>query len=57
MFHTHLLKFFREVLTEHDRYEAVGVIYLRFQKTFDKVPYHGLRSKVRVLGITGETPY
>ena len=50
---TNLLEFFHNVFTEHDRDKAVDVIYLDFQKAFDKVPYRRLLSKVRALGIDG----
>ena len=46
--------FFHEVFTEHDRCKAVDVIYMDFQKAFDKVPFGRLMLKVRSLGIQGE---
>lgn len=51
---TNLLEFFHEVFTEHDRCKAVDVIYMDFQKAFDKVPFRRLISKVRAIGIQGE---
>ena len=51
---TNLLEFFHEVFTEHDRCKAVDVIYMDFQKAFDKVPFRRLMLKVRALGVEGE---
>ena len=50
---TNLVEFFHFVFSEHDRDKAVDVIYLDFQKAFDKVPHHRLLRKVRALGIDG----
>ena len=50
---TNLLEFFHYVFSEHDRDKAVDVIYLDFQKAFDKVPHRRLLRKVRALGIDG----
>ena len=51
---TNLLEFFNFVFSEHDRDKAVDVIYLDFQKAFDKVPHRRLLKKVRALGVDGE---
>jgi len=51
---TNLLEFFHEVFTEHDQCKAVDVVYMDFQKAFDKVPFRRLMSKVRALGIGDE---
>ena len=51
---TNLLEFFHEVFTEHDRCKAVDVVYMDFQKAFDKVPFRRLMLKIRALGIQGE---
>ncbi|KAF2366666.1 Reverse transcriptase domain [Trinorchestia longiramus] len=50
---TNLLDFFREVNRIHDRTEAVDLVYLDFQKAFDKVPYERLVAKVEAHGIRG----
>ena len=50
---TNLVEFFHFVFSEHDRDKAVDVIYLDFQKAFDKVPHRRLLGKVRALGIDG----
>ena len=50
---TNLLEFFHFVFSEQDRDKAVDVIYLDFQKAFDKVPHRRLLRKVRALGIEG----
>ena len=50
---TNLVEFFHFVFSEHDRDKAVDVVYLDFQKAFDKVPHRRLLVKVRALGIDG----
>ena len=50
---TNLLEFFHFVFSEQDRDKAVDVIYLDFQKAFDKVPHRRLLRKVRAHGIDG----
>ena len=45
---TNLLEFFEEVTRKLDKGEPVDVIYLDFQKTFDKVPRRRLLNKLRV---------
>ena len=50
---TNLLEFFHFVFSEQDRDKAVDVIYLDFQKAFDKVPHRRLLRKVRALGVDG----
>ena len=50
---TNLVEFFHFVFSEHDRDKAVDVVYLDFQKAFDKVPHRRLLRKVRALGIDG----
>ena len=39
---------------EYDKNRAVDILYLDFQKAFDKVPHKRLIMKVRALGIGGE---
>ena len=51
---TNLLEFFHFVFSEHDRDKEVDIIYLDFQKAFDKVPHRRLMKKVRYIGIDGE---
>ena len=51
---TNLLEFFHDMMREHDKDRAVDVLYLDFQKAFDKVPHGKLMSKVRALGIGGK---
>ena len=50
---TNLLDFFNDVFKMYDNSKAVDVIYLDFQKAFDKVPHKRLISKVKAHGITG----
>eukprot|EP00061_Rhincodon_typus_P011728 g36966.t1 len=47
---TNLLEFFEEVMSKLDT-EPVGIIYLDFQKAFDKVPHRRLTNKIRAHGI------
>ena len=49
---TNLLDFFNEVYSLYDNMKAVDIIYLDFQKAFDKVPHKHLFSKVKAHGIT-----
>lgn len=50
---TNLLDFFHHVYNLFDDTRAVDVIYLDFQKAFDKVPHKRLINKVKAHGITG----
>ena len=50
---TNLLEFFGQVYQEYDECKAVDLIYLDFQKAFDKVPHERLMLKVASLGIRG----
>ena len=51
---TNLLHFF-EIVTDYvDNGCPVDVLYLDFQKAFDKVPHQRLLSKLEALGITGK---
>ncbi|KAF2350290.1 Reverse transcriptase domain [Trinorchestia longiramus] len=57
--HTNLLDFFGEVNCIYDHKKAVDLVYLDFQKAFDKVPHERLMAKVEAHGIrdwlTGRT--
>ena len=50
---TNLLDFFQHVTELYDDNKAVDLIYLDFQKAFDKVPHERLLKKVEGLGIVG----
>ena len=50
---SNLLDFYNDVFQMYDDTRAVDVIYLDFQKAFDKVPHRRLISKVKAHGITG----
>ena len=52
-FLTNLLEFFEVVTSRVDRGEPVDIVYLDFQKAFDKVPHKRLVSKIKVHGIGG----
>ena len=51
---TNLLDFFYDILNHYDESKAVDIIYLDFQKAFDKVPHKRLMIKLKSLGIQGE---
>eukprot|EP00061_Rhincodon_typus_P013731 g40284.t1 len=51
---TNLLEFFEEVTTKFDKGEPVDVIYLDFQKAFEKVPHRRLLNKIRTHGVWGK---
>ena len=51
---TNLLDFYNDVFNIFDESKAVDVIYLDFQKAFDKVPHKRLLSKLNSHGITGK---
>ena len=50
---TNLIEFYHKLLLQHDTTKALDVIYLDFQKAFDKVPHDKLMQKVKALGISG----
>ena len=50
---TNLLEFFEDVTSRMDKGEPVDVVYLDFQKAFDKVPHKRLVCKIRAHGIGG----
>ncbi|KAF2354344.1 Reverse transcriptase domain [Trinorchestia longiramus] len=50
---TNLLDFFGEVNRKSDSTKAVDLVYLDFQKAFDKVPHERLMAKVEAHGIRG----
>ena len=50
---TNLLEFFNDIYKIHDETRAADIIYLDFQKAFDKVPHRRLLKKVEALGISG----
>ncbi len=50
---TNLLEFYHNLINVHDKTKALDIIFLDFQKAFDKVPHDQLMIKVRALGIKG----
>ena len=52
---TNLLEFYNKLFHLHDETKSLDIIYLDFQKAFDKVPHEKLLLKVEALGITGNT--
>ncbi len=50
---TNLIEFFHGMLSEYDQCRAIDILYLDFQKAFDKVPHRRLMSKIRALGVRG----
>ena len=53
---TNLLDFYNYVFCECDRSRAVDVVFLDFQKAFDKVPHRRFMKEVRALGIVDNVP-
>jgi hypothetical protein len=51
---TNLLEFLEHVTNYVDQGYPIDVIYLDFQKAFDKVPHKRLMLKLRALGIVDE---
>lgn len=51
---TNLLEIFEEINSRTDKGESVDVVYLDFQKAFDKVPHGRLLRKMRAHGIKGQ---
>lgn len=51
---TNLVDFFHYFSTVYDLKKFVDVLYLNFQKAFNKVPQKKLMTKVRQLGIKGK---
>ena len=51
---TNLLDFFYDILNQYDKSKAVDIVYLDFQKAFDKVPHKRLLTKLKSHGIQGD---
>ena len=51
---TNLLEFFHDMFNLYDKSRAIDILYLDFQKAFDKVPHKRLMAKVRGYGIIDE---
>ena len=51
---SNLLTFYNDLFTEYDNSRSLDVVYLDFQKAFDKVPHSKLLVKIKQLGITGQ---
>ena len=51
---TNLLDFFHDMFSIYDNSRAIDILYLDFQKAFDKVPHKRLMAKVRSLGFIDE---
>ena len=50
---TNLLDFFHDVFDNYDKCRSIDIIYLDFQKAFDKVPHKRLLDKLLTHGISG----
>ena len=51
---TNLLDFYKDVFNIFDETKAVDIIYLNFQKAFDKVPHKRLLKILKLHGIAGK---
>ena len=51
---TNILEFYEAVSDWVDEGKAVDIVYIDFQKAFDKVPHRRLLAKVRACGVTGQ---
>ena len=51
---TSLFDFYNNVFNIYDETKAVDIIYLDFQKAFDKVPHERLLNKLKWHGIAGK---
>ncbi len=45
---------YNDLLHAHDNTKSLDIVYLDFQKEFDKVPHSKLMVKVKQLGINGK---
>ncbi len=48
-----MLTFYNDLFHTHDIIKSLDIVYLDFQKPFDKVPHNKLMLKVKQLGIDG----
>ena len=51
---TNLLEFYSKLFTEFDAIQSLDIIFLDFQKAFDKIPHDKLLFKVDQIGIRGK---
>ena len=51
---TNLLEFMEKVTKEYDSGNALDIVYLDFEKAFDKVPHSKLIDKLKFFGIQGQ---
>ena len=50
---TNLLDFFYDIINIYDETKSVDIVYLDFQKAFDKVPHKRLLAKLKAHGFSG----
>ena len=50
---TNLLDFFYDIMNIYDETKSVDIVYLDFQKAFDKVPHKRLLAKLKAHGFSG----
>ena len=50
---SNLLTFYNDLFFAHDASRSLDIVYLDFQKAFDKVPHNKLMFKIKQLGIDG----
>ncbi len=51
---SNLLTFYNDLLHAQDNTKSLDIVYLDFQKVFDKAPHNKLMFKVKQLGINGK---
>ena len=51
---TNLLEFYNKLFMQHDAIQALDIIFLDFQKAFDKIPHDKLLYKIDKIGIRGQ---
>ena len=51
---SNLLTFYNDLFSDYDVARSLDIVYLDFQKAFDKVPHHKLLYKLKQIGIDGQ---
>ncbi len=48
------MTFYNDLFSDYDVTQSLDIVYLDFQKAFDKVPHHKLLYKLKQIGIDGQ---